>query len=225
MGFDSKSAGIGIVIGIVISAILGYGLFIAFYSWHHTYRQYDLERSEGPASSPRHQIKTLQSQLEATKTRLNEKRNTINSIRDVINYQKDELRQMASLRTDNDNLQNEVASLNRNAESANQRLRAAQDHLTRSKQEARAHVARLEPLEREATNLRSQVQDFERERGSLLRRQEELALKLRDTEQRLDTLRERFQYVNQEVAKRDLRLQTSLAEIESLRGGAGNGVG
>jgi chromosome segregation ATPase len=194
MGSDSKSTGIGIVIGIVIGAILGYGLFRVLYFWHHTNRQYDLERSEETVSSQRHQIKTLRSELKATRTKLNEKMETIDYNQDVINRQK-----------------NEVASLNRNVESANQRLRAAQDHLTRSIQEAHAHVTRLEPFEREATNLRSQV-------GTLLRRQDELALKLRDTEQCLDTLRGRFQYVNQEVAERDLRLQTSLAEVESLRG-------
>jgi chromosome segregation ATPase len=216
MVLDLKST----VIGIVIGVFLGLGLFNVLYFSCRTKGQDDLEKSK----SQRRQIETLRSDLEATRTRL---KNTINSNRDVISRQTNELRQMASLRTDNDNLQNEVASLNRNVqrlESANQSLRTAQDHLTRSRQEAHAHIAQLEPFEREATNLRSQVQDFERERGTLLRRQEESALKLRATEQRLETLRERFQYVNEEVAERDLRLQTSLAEIESLRGGAETGV-
>jgi chromosome segregation ATPase len=217
MGLDSRSTWIGIVIGV----ILGFILFMVFYFCQDINGRDDLEKSKRTVSSQRYEISTLQSQLEVTKT-------TLRSSQDVISRQTNELRQMASLRADNGNLQNEVASLIGNVqrlESENQSLQTAQDRLTRSRQEARAHVARLEPFEREATNLRSQIQDFDRERGTLLRRQEESALKLRETEQRLETLRERFQYVNEEVAERDLRLQTSLAQIELLRGGAESGVG
>ncbi len=224
MGLDSKSTGIGIAIGI----ILAWALFMLFAFLYHRNTPNDLEEAKGKVSSQRHQIETLRSDLEETTTRLNENANTIRINKNVISRQTDELRDMNSLRGNVNTLQNQVAGLNRHVErleTSNRTLQEAEGHLTLMRRDLLADVTRLEPFEREASNLRTQVQDLERERQTLLRRQEEAALKLRTTEQTVETLRERYQYVNEQVAEKDLRLQTSLAEIESLRGSAVDGGG